>query len=63
MAGDTSKTQINWRINTEDLDSFKEEARERGFDSPAAYQNYLMRERRQGRDARKDARKAIEGQG
>ncbi len=59
MAGDTSKTQINWRINTEDLDSFKAEATERGFDSPAAYENFLMRDRRLIREARK----ATEGQG
>lgn len=57
MAGD--KTQINWRINTEDLDSFKDEAKERGFDSPAAYENFLMRDRRLVREARK----ATEGQG
>ena len=49
MTGD--KTQINWRINTEDLDSFKLEAKDRGFDSPAAYENFLMRERRLAREA------------
>lgn len=53
------KTQINWRINTEDLESFKAEAKELGFDSPAAYCNFLMRDRR----AVREARKAKEGQG
>jgi len=51
------KTPINWRINTEDLDSFKEEAEERGFDTPAAYENYLMRERRLAKEKRMKAGK------
>ena len=46
------KTQTNWKLNTPDLDAMKIEAKERGFDTVVAYQNFLMRERRLAREAR-----------
>ena len=52
MIGVKDRKQVNWKVDPDALESWTEEAKERGFTSNAAYFNFIAIEHMAARRAR-----------